>query len=226
MRKNIVIVVLFMSVGMFPAYFAFGAGGYKSTNSKLDIYSIESLKEVEQRYSQRVKPSEKMVEQIELQNTVSLARQDASEFFRKDIPLNKPNLPISYLLTWSAFAFPDIMTFGFNDYKIRLSFASDYFTDDGWDSFMQYIDRSRIVEINEARQQLVVAAPKGAPVLESSGVVNGRYQWVVQMPLISTARSGSKTTTNSLRITALIVRTDDPKHPFGIAIKQWVAVSQ
>ena len=66
---------------------------------------------------------------------LDLANQDVSEFFNKNIPLDQPNMPETYLLTWVALVVPDVMTFGFNDYKVRLGKASDYFTDKGWDSF-------------------------------------------------------------------------------------------
>ncbi len=135
-------------------------------------------------------------------------------------------MPISYFLTWAALAVSDAMVFGFNDYKMRLSLASDYFTEDGWKNFSDALKRSRLIEMVEVNQQIITAAPKGAPILQSQGVVGGRYQWVVEIPLILTYRSGAKTSNVGLLVTAIIVRSDDPKHSYGIGIDKGIAMAR
>ena len=205
----------------------------KKFRSFEDSLSISSLKKAEKeivgRYHQPKRDGKinmRAIEAYDLQTTGGLARQDVSEFFKKDVPLDQPNLPISYFLTWAALAVSDAMVFGFNDYKMRLSLASDYFTEDGWKNFSDALKRSRLIEMVEVNQQIITAAPKGAPILQSQGVVGGRYQWVVEIPLILTYRSGAKTSNVGLLVTAIIVRSDDPKHSYGIGIDKWIAMAR
>ncbi|MCK6419088.1 MAG: DotI/IcmL family type IV secretion protein, partial [Alphaproteobacteria bacterium] len=102
--------------------------------------------------------------------------------------------------------------------------ASRNFTRTGWQSFTQALSKSRIVEMMEANQQVVTAAPLGAPILEREGLVNERYQWVVQMPMVLTYQSGSQTRTDRLLVTMVIVRVPRLENPNGIGIEQWIAV--
>lgn len=156
-------------------------------------------------------------------NYLTLMRQDVHKFFDYDIPLDEPNLAPSYIRTWVALAMPDTLTFSHFDYKWRLSMASRYFTDNGWSDFTAKLKRARILETIEANRQMLTTAPRGAPIIQSMGVVSGRYQWVVQFPLTQTYLSGAKTSNHSLLVTVVVRRSDDKKHPYGIAIEQFIA---
>lgn len=140
------------------------------------------------------------------------------------VPLNQPNLSAPALMSWVAQSTTEVMTFGFSDYRRRLQEASRNFTKRGWESFTQALQRSRIIEMVEANQQVLTAAPKGAPILESEGLVAGRYQWVVQVPLALTYQSGSKTQNTGLLVTVVVVRVPRLESPNGVGIEQWVAV--
>ena len=140
------------------------------------------------------------------------------------VPLNEPNLSVPALMSWVAQSSTEVMTFGFNDYRRRLQEASRNFTRRGWESFTQALQKARIIEMVEANQQVVTAAPQGAPILESEGLVAGRYQWVVQLPLVLTYQSGSRTKSDSLLVTVVIVRVPRLESPNGVGIEQWIAV--
>lgn len=140
------------------------------------------------------------------------------------VALNQPNLSTPALMSWVAQASTEVMTFGFNDYRRRLQQASKNFTRRGWESFTQALQRSRIIDMVEANQQVVTAAPQGAPILESEGLVQGRYQWVVQIPMVLTYQSGSKTRSDALLVTVVVVRVPRLESANGVGIEQWIAV--
>jgi len=139
------------------------------------------------------------------------------------VPLNEPNLSAPALMSWTAQAATEVMTFGFNDYRRRLQEASRNFTRRGWESFTQALQRSRIIEMVEASQQVVTAAPQGAPIIVSEGLNAGRYQWQIQMPLILTYQSGSRTRSDSLLVTLVVVRVPRLESSNGVGIEQWIA---
>lgn len=209
--------------------------GWKQMQEKDNPLSIPNLKKAEQetldRYKQsgtewQEKRNASRLESYEQNIEGSLARADVSEFFDQNVPFDQPNLPMTYLLAWYSFAVTDIMTFGFNDYKTRLSMSSDYFTERGWKSFSKGLERSRIIEMVEVNKQYITAAPKGAPIIQSRRALDGRYQWVVEIPMVLTYMSGAKRSNSGLLVTAIIVRSDDPKHPYGIGIEQWIAMAR
>ena len=138
------------------------------------------------------------------------------------VALDEPNLSTPALMSWTAQAATETMTFGFNDYRRRLQEASRNFTRVGWASFTTALERSRIMEMVEANQQVVTAAPSSAPVLVSEGVVNGRYQWQVEVPMIINYQAGSQTRAARIILTLLIVRVSKLESPNGVGIEQWV----
>lgn len=141
-------------------------------------------------------------------------------------PLDEPNLSSPALMSWVAQASTEVMTFGFNDYRRRLQEASRNFTRRGWESFSAALQRARIIETVEAAQQVVTATPTGAPVIQSEGIVQGRYQWIVQLPMSLTYQAGAKTRTDNLLVTLVIVRVPRLESPNGVGIEQWIAVAR
>ena len=139
------------------------------------------------------------------------------------VPLSEPNLSVPALMSWSAQAATEVMTFGFNDYKRRLQQASRNFTRLGWVSFTSALEKSRIIEMVEANGQVVSAAPASAPILISEGPVNGRYQWQVQGPLVVTYQAGSSVRDDKMLVTLLLVRVPKLESPNGVGIEQWIA---
>jgi len=142
------------------------------------------------------------------------------------VPLSQPNLSTPALMSWVAQASTEVMTFSFNDYRRRLQEASRNFTDRGWESFTTALQQSRIIEMVEANQQVVTAAPSGAPLLNSEGVVAGRYQWVVQLPMVVTYQSGAKSRSDRFLVTVVVVRVPRLESPNGVGIEQWIAVAR
>jgi intracellular multiplication protein IcmL len=76
----------------------------------------------------------------------------------------------------------------------------------------------------EQNQQVVTSAPQGAPIVQKEGIVNGRYQWTVQLPLVLSYQAGAKTRDDSLLVTLVVVRVPRLESPNGIGIEQWIAV--
>lgn len=141
-------------------------------------------------------------------------------------PLSEPNLSSPALMSWVAQAATEVMTFGFNDYRRRLQEASRNFTRRGWESFSSALQRARIIETVETNQQVISATPTGAPVIQSEGLVQGRYQWVVQMPMSLSYQAGAKTRTDNLLVTLVIVRVPRLESPSGVGIEQWIATAK
>lgn len=142
------------------------------------------------------------------------------------VSLQEPNLSTPALMSWVAQASTEVMTFTFTDYRRRLQEASRNFTRKGWESFTKALEQSRIIELVEDNQQVVTAAPRGAPLLLEEGIRGGRYSWVVQIPMVVTYQSGSKSRSDNLMVTVVIVRVPRLESPNGVGIEQWIAVQQ
>ncbi len=140
------------------------------------------------------------------------------------VPLTQPNLSTPALLSWVAQSASETMSFSFSNYRRNLQQSSRHFTRAGWESFSSALQQSRIIESIVENTQELTAVPRGAPVLTSEGVVGGQYQWVVQIPMVLTYVSGSKSRSDNWLITLVIVRVPRLESPNGVGIAQWIAV--
>ena len=141
------------------------------------------------------------------------------------VPLTEPNLSTPALLSWVAQAASETMSFSFSNYRRNLQQASRHFTRAGWESFSNALEQAKIIKSVEENTQEVSAVPRGAPILKSEGIVSGQYQWVVQIPMLINYVSGSKSRSESLIITLVVVRVPRLESPNGVGIAQWIAVS-
>jgi intracellular multiplication protein IcmL len=115
------------------------------------------------------------------------------------------------------------MTFGFHDYQRRLQYSSRHFTRHGWETFATALQKSRIIESMQAQQQVASAEPRSAPVLIQEGVFNGKYRWVVDLPLSVKYSSGAEMRTDEMSVRLVIDRVPSLENPSGVGIEQWIA---
>lgn len=139
------------------------------------------------------------------------------------VGLDQPNLSDPALLSWAAQAATETMTFGFSDYRRRLQEASRHFTKQGWAAFSKELADIKLIETVESQYLLTTAIPSAAPQILEERIVGGRYQWVVQIPLIITYQSKDNKRDDRWMVTLVIVRVPRLESPNGVGIAQWVA---
>ncbi len=140
------------------------------------------------------------------------------------VPLSQPNLSNPALLSWVAQAASETMSFSFSNYRRNLQQSSRHFTKDGWESFSTALQQARIIESIEANTQEITAVPRGAPIIMWQGLSRDQYQWQVQIPMMLTYTSGSKSRSDNWIITIVVVRVPRLESPNGVGIAQWIAV--
>lgn len=141
------------------------------------------------------------------------------------VPLDQPNMTPAALMSWVAQSVTEVMTFGFHDYQRRLQQSARHFTKAGWESFTAAMQRARIIDSVQAAQQTVSATPRSAPVLVQQGVFNGKYRWVLQMPIRVTYRSNTTSRTDNLNLNIVVERVPSLENPNGVGIVQWIATN-
>jgi len=160
-----------------------------------------------------------------------LARQDPEPRYfatRSDgalirlIPLKEPMLTRSAVLSWAGRAATSAFTFDFVNFRQQFQDAAQAFTPEGWRSFLKALEDSRNLEAVKERKLVVTAALQGAPVLLTEGVVNGRYQWRIEMPIVVAYQSGSDSQRQSLLVVVTVSRVPVLEFPEGIGITQFV----
>jgi intracellular multiplication protein IcmL len=139
------------------------------------------------------------------------------------VPLQEPNLSTSALLQWANTAAIAAYTYNFVDYRAALQRASEYFTPEGWSAFMTALKNSNDLNALISKKLIVSAVATGAPVVLARGLLEGRYAWRIQMPMLVTYQSASEFSQQTLLITMLVIRVSTFDSPRGIGINQFVA---
>lgn len=137
-------------------------------------------------------------------------------------PLNEPNQSDSAVLQWANQAAIAAYTYNFVNYRTELQASSGFFTAEGWDQFLTALQQSNNLDAVKAKKLIVSAVATRAPIILQKGLLNGRYAWRVQMPILVTYQSASEFSQQNNVVTMLITRVSTLNSPRGIGISQFV----
>lgn len=137
-------------------------------------------------------------------------------------PLDEPNQSDSAVLQWANQAAIASFSYNFVNYRTELQASSGFFTAEGWDQFLKALQDSNNLLAVKAKKLIVSAVATKAPVILQKGLLNGRYSWRVQMPMLVTYQSASEFSQQNTVVTILITRVSTINSPRGIGISQFV----
>lgn len=137
-------------------------------------------------------------------------------------PLDQPNQSDSAVLQWANQAAIAAFTYNFVNYRDELQSSSGFFTADGWQQFLTALQQSNNLDAVKAKKLIVSAVATRAPIILQKGMLNGRYSWRIQMPLLVTYQSASEFSQQNNVVTMLITRVSTLNSPRGIGISQFV----
>lgn len=122
-----------------------------------------------------------------------LAREDGGI-----IPLvavDQPYLSDGQVTNFAVEAITKSMTLNFVTWRQDLSESSEYFErPDGWNNFLQVMEESDTLNFIRNRRLISSVVANGAAII-NRGTINGRYNWVVQVPITVTYQSSSEKNT-------------------------------
>ncbi len=142
------------------------------------------------------------------------------------IPLDQPNVNDQTILQWVATAVISLYTYDFLNFRATFQNNQQYFTPDGWKAFLNGLSSSRNLQTVQDKKLTVQAVPSGAPIITREGLLNGRYAWQIQMPILVTYISLSQEYHEQLLLTILVQRVSTLDSKYGIGIAQLVAQQQ
>lgn len=137
-------------------------------------------------------------------------------------PLNEPGISTAELLDWSAKAAIKIYSYDYVNYRDDLQSVSSMFTGQGWQSFQDTLTSSRMLKSVIAQKLVMNAVPTGSPTIVEKGILNGRYTWKVQIPMLVKLQ-GSTPLSSPVMVSLLIQRVSLVNNPDGIGIINIIA---
>lgn len=138
-------------------------------------------------------------------------------------PLSEPMLSPGELLQWAHGASISAYTYNFVNYRDAMQQLQNQFTPDGWRYYEDALRTSRNLEMVIAKKLVVSAVATGTPVILDQAVINGRYSWKVQIPLLVSYQSPNEQTQKPVIVMMIISRVPTVDMPKGIAIVSFVS---
>jgi intracellular multiplication protein IcmL len=139
------------------------------------------------------------------------------------IPLDQPNMTDTEILQWANLAIIAANSYNYVNYRSELQAASEFFTADGWNSFIKAIQSSNNLQAVISNKFVVSAMATQAPTIIERGVYNGSYSWRIRMPIMVTYQSQTIASIPVV-VNMLITRVSTLNSPKGIGIAQFVSI--
>jgi intracellular multiplication protein IcmL len=139
------------------------------------------------------------------------------------IPLEQPNMSDTEILQWANLAIIAANSYNYVNYRSEFQAASEFFTAEGWDSFIKAIESSNNLQAVITNRFVVSAVATQAPTIIERGVYNGRYSWRIRMPIMVTYQSQTVASIPVV-VNMLITRVPTLNSPKGIGIAQFVSI--
>ena len=136
-------------------------------------------------------------------------------------PLSEPVYNPDFIREWATRVAVAVHTYDFVGYRKSFQEAQNKFTANGWINFEDALKESRELELVKAKHLVSQAVPTGAATILDKGIVNGRYTWKVQLPLLVTYDSGTMQLQTPVLATILVSRVPVNNFPEGIAVIQY-----
>lgn len=131
-------------------------------------------------------------------------------------PKSDPSLSQSMLQNWVVQFALASHTFDFYYYDQQMDDMKRFFTDSG---YQQYRSAMQPFVSNIKRLQVMLTcAVLEAPSIQRTTVLEGVYQWYVEIPIIVRYDSASAVKNDKRTLKMIIKRTDTNDNPYGIAV--------
>jgi len=142
------------------------------------------------------------------------------------IPLDQPYITDDQLLRWSVEAATAAYSFNFLDYQNNLQQARKYFTEEGFKNYYEALQNSGNLSTVQDKRLVVKATVSDIPLITTKGMLNGRYVWKVQVPMIVRYVSAGAEFKQPILVELLIGRVSTLDSAAGVAIAQFVVTDR
>lgn len=139
-------------------------------------------------------------------------------------PLSDPAVPGAYVTQWAANAVRQSFSLDFIHWRHQLQNASDNFTNYGWKMFLAALKKSNNLTTLTSLKMVSSATIMGAPQILKEEVVDGRYAWKIEMPILVTYKNGQRSIPMPMDITLIVLRVPVQDSPSRIAINNFLPV--
>jgi len=122
-------------------------------------------------------------------------------------PLSSPILSSTAVKSWVSQALPALFDIDFVNYHRNMDNSRKYFTDTGWQSFLNAF--SPVLSKIKSEQLVTNAVVTDVPYVYKKGVRGGIYTWEVQVPLLITYQKAGQESISHQIWTVMVQRNNN-----------------
>ncbi len=133
-------------------------------------------------------------------------------------PLDRPIVSNQYLEQWSALAVRSVYNVDFLHWKDQLNKASIYFSPEEFQKFQEAMSSSGVTDRLENDKLIASAVVTSSPVILAKGVLEGRFFWKIQVPVLVTYAGSSASSKKQITVSLVVSRVPTLDSSKGIQI--------
>ena len=84
---------------------------------------------------------------------------------------------------WVLGLVSEVLTFPVGSFEKQQEFEQQFFSESGWQKYQEFIADKGIAKIAKGEQYQVLSYANQMPLLLNSGLVNGRFRWLYEVPM-------------------------------------------
>jgi intracellular multiplication protein IcmL len=139
-------------------------------------------------------------------------------------PLLRPTISIPALLSWATVAATATFSIDFVNYSRTLNELKQYFTTEGYDSFLLALESASVLETIQSKKLVLSAVPIGPAIIVEESDHYGMHAWRIQVPLIVSYLSASSEEKGYKLVTVLVSQVPTSSAVTGLGITQYQSI--
>lgn len=146
----------------------------------------------------------------------------------KEVPITLPAAHSTFknLTSWLTDAISETYTFGFTNFNEQVGKAEQYFTEDGYRSYLNALQINNTEKEIITKRIEVATIPLQTPVLINGGVFGNSEFWRFRVPVLVSIQGGKEPLVEQYMVEVLIIRVPSYISYKGIAIAEYNMTKQ
>ena len=133
-------------------------------------------------------------------------------------PLDRPVVPPAAVLQWSTTTAMRTLNFGYTNYRQVLTRIQDRYTKQAYTQLIGSLKGT--FSVVASKNLDIVASPVSAPVIVKTGVIGGRFAWLVQFRCVESFEPRGVVSTQHLIVNMTVMRVPAYINPRQIVVAQ------
>jgi len=148
------------------------------------------------------------------------------------VPIALPHRSKKQIADWLTAGVAGSLSFDQVSLADNLRKGRPFFDAGGWQQFEEFMVTAKLDQVLRSQRFSVLSFVDGAPLFLSEGVVDGRYRWLYEVPvMVSYLEKGQDSYSNKVKnpvtqniaVTVQVGRVKDAENAEGLLIESWSA---